>query len=212
MGQLYLLLFAVICIFATSGLAQGVTVTSYSTVRVTQAKTVSTTTSFLTSNTIVYRTATGTYTEKVTVKPTTVDAAFQKEVLEVHNSLRAIHQATSLAWAPELASKAQSFANDYICNGQLEHSTLRYGENLALGFNTSAAVLAWYNEVKLYDFNNPTFAADTGHFTQLVWKNSSSLGCAFVRCAQYYGQYTVCEYDPPGNVIGQFEQNVLPQQ
>ncbi|CAH00272.1 CAP domain-containing protein [Kluyveromyces lactis] len=211
MNQVYWLILVVLIHAKILCHAQGITVTKYNTVRIIRTKTVSTTTHFTTSRTIVYRTASGTFTEQVSTKPTATDPDFKTEILDVHNSLRKKHQVSSLVWAPELASRAQNFANSYVCNGQLEHSKLPYGENLALGYNTTSAVLAWYNEVKLYDFNNPQFAANTGHFTQLVWKNTSKLGCAFIRCGQYYGQYTVCEYDPPGNVIGKFSENVLPE-
>lgn len=43
-----------------------------------------------------------------------------------------------------------------------------------------------------------------GHFTQLVWKESSRLGCASYLCApgtikkDYQAWNTVCNYDPPG--------------
>ena len=40
-----------------------------------------------------------------------------------------------------------------------------------------------------------------GHYTQLVWKNTTEVGCAKVTC----GNQTiwVCNYNPPGNYVGQ---------
>ena len=35
---------------------------------------------------------------------------------------------------------------------------------------------AWYNKVKKYNYNRPSFSMGTGHFTQLVWKSSRCLG------------------------------------
>jgi hypothetical protein len=62
------------------------------------------------------------------------------------------------------------------------------------------AVDAWYNEVKLYDFSNPGWNTATGHFTALVWKSTTKLGCA-INSACSWPTY-VCQYGPPGNVIG----------
>jgi pathogenesis-related protein 1 len=36
----------------------------------------------------------------------------------------------------------------------------------------------------------------------VVWGNSVSLGCAKVTCSAG-GTFIVCNYDPPGNVVGQ---------
>lgn len=62
------------------------------------------------------------------------------------------------------------------------------------------AVDAWYNEVKLYDFSKPGWNTATGHFTALVWKSTTKLGCA-INTACSWPTY-VCQYGPPGNVIG----------
>ena len=40
----------------------------------------------------------------------------------------------------------------------------------------------WTGEAKDYDPNNPVFSSGAGHFTQVVWKNSKRLGCAFATC------------------------------
>ena len=66
----------------------------------------------------------------------------------------------------------------------------------------------YYDEIALYDFNNPGFSSATGHFTQIIWVDSKILGCG-ITCNGGMC-YSACEYDPPGNVQGQFETNVLP--
>lgn len=62
---------------------------------------------------------------------------------------------------------------------------------------------------------DPGFSEETGHFTQLVWQSTTSVGCGAVLCDNdatggVHGWYLVCEYYPPGNVIGEFRGNVDP--
>jgi hypothetical protein len=73
--------------------------------------------------------------------------------------------------------------------------------HIAGGYSSlSDAVDAWYNEVKLYDFSKPGWNTATGHFTALVWKSTTKLGCA-TNIACGWATY-VCQYHTPGNVIG----------
>ncbi|KLJ09977.1 hypothetical protein EMPG_14611 [Blastomyces silverae] len=89
--------------------------------------------------------------------------------------------------------------------------------------NVTAAVQAWGDERALFDFDRPRFTHETGHFSQLVWKGTRTVGCARFYCGGYadrrddddddddaYGWYVVCQYFPVGNIIGRefFEQNV----
>jgi len=79
-------------------------------------------------------------------------------------------------------------------------------------FNSaSSAVQSWYNEISDYlsQFGSEppmsTFSK-YGLFTQLIWKNSKLLG---VGCASRgNSKYVVANYEPSGNVIGQFRMNV----
>ncbi|WIA37933.1 hypothetical protein OEZ86_001310 [Tetradesmus obliquus] len=114
------------------------------------------------------------------------------------NSLRAKHGAPALQWDDAIASTAQSWAAG-CPNG---HSGTRgVGENMAWGYASLAdAVQAWYDEVKLYDFSNPGWSPSTGHFTQIVWLSTSRLGCA-INSACSWPTY-VCQYGPPGNILG----------
>jgi len=47
-----------------------------------------------------------------------------------------------------------------------------------------------------------------GHFTQVVWKTTTEIGCALVDCpkdtawAGYRSQFLVCQYNPGGNTAG----------
>jgi hypothetical protein len=55
---------------------------------------------------------------------------------------------------------------------------------------------------KLYNYNSPSWSPAIGHFTQIVWKESKTVACAYA-CQVY-----VCQYQPAGNVIGYFDRNV----
>jgi recyclin-1 len=163
----------------------------------------------------------------VTVQPASVTSVpdttsytnannLQADILNSTNFYRYEHNATALSWNASLASYAQSWAS----RCQWQHSGGPYGENLASGYpDVTDAVDGWGNERAQYNFQQPTgFSEATGHFTQLVWKSTTSTGCAAVNCTGKGGMdgfFLVCEYYPPGNVVGEnnafFVQNVQSQ-
>lgn len=135
------------------------------------------------------------------------------QYLDDQNSVRAQHGASPLTWNNTLAAAAQQWANG--CVFQHSGGTLGpYGENLAAGtgssYGISAAISSWTSEVSEYDPSNP----QASHFTQVVWKATTEVGCAVQECSGIFpasygeAQYYVCEYFPQGNVIGEFTQNV----
>jgi hypothetical protein len=90
-----------------------------------------------------------------------------------------------------------------------------------MGFpNLTAAIEAWGDERVHYNYNKPGFSEETGHFTQLVWKSTRTVGCDRHDCGigQNNGQdargwFVVCQYWPPGNVVddNMFRDNVQRQ-
>ena len=89
------------------------------------------------------------------------------------------------------------FSNDHLLSLQID----------VIGAQTTDD---WYKEIKLYNFNQPGFSMSTGHFTQVVWKGSQKLGLGYALTGDGKTLYVVAQYSPPGNIRGQFEQNVLP--
>lgn len=125
-------------------------------------------------------------------------------ILDAHNSARAAFGAEPLTWDDNLVNHA----NDASYQCLFQHmSNNNCGENLAEGYSSPAAgVEAWVNEYTQYNYGNPGFGENTGHFTQVVWKSSTTVGCAVQQCSG--GQLLRCEYSPPGNYEGEFPQNV----
>ncbi|KAL9928092.1 uncharacterized protein ACN427_004174 [Glossina fuscipes fuscipes] len=71
------------------------------------------------------------------------------------------------------------------------------------------AAQAWYNEIEHYDFEKSVFSIETGHFTQLVWKDSANLGVGYKKVGNKL--YLVCHYKPSGNIKGKYKTMVLPK-
>ncbi|KAG7191370.1 uncharacterized protein KQ657_003491 [Scheffersomyces spartinae] len=156
------------------------------------------------------------------IASTSALTSFESDILDAHNQKRALHGVPALKWNAKIAAYAAAYAAVALdCNNlQLVHSGGPYGENLAAGYvGGYSPVDAWYNEIKLYNYSQPGFSPATGHFTQVVWKSTTELGCAMLLCNNAWRQYTICEYtNTRGNIVGTnpatgnnfFVDNVLP--
>jgi pathogenesis-related protein 1 len=91
-----------------------------------------------------------------------------------------------------------------------------FGENIAAAtansLTTMGVVQSWASESAYYDYGTNSCAGGQtcGHYTQIVWRNTTQVGCAMARCNQNspFGGSTqwwfwVCDYSPPGNFVGQ---------
>jgi len=134
--------------------------------------------------------------------------------LDAHNIIRSLHNATALTWSVDLAGKAETWADRCEfkhSNGIL--SDIPYGENIVAGtgnFPITAAVATFVQDQDQYDPANPSYL----HFTQVVWKSTTELGCAVAQCPGLFDNTIstpslyVCLYNPAGNVIGHAPENV----
>jgi uncharacterized protein YkwD len=167
--------------------------------------------------------------------------AYAARVVAQHNLHRSNHSAPSVTFDASLAAAASvlaarcTFAHDTSINGG------GYGQNLAITGSTSdqenqkdPAVLAaaavtnqWYNQ-EMSSFLDSYYGQATpsldnfeawGHFSQVVWKASTRIGCATQYCPKssdlfgeggsaYNGWYTVCNYLEPGNFGGRYGDNI----
>lgn len=96
-------------------------------------------------------------------------------------------------------------------------SNNKFGENIYYFYTSDTthkmhgkdAVDAWYDEIKQHSFHFEPASMGTGHFTQLVWKDSKELGVGMSKNSK--GQvYVVANYDPPGNYVGKYAVSVPP--
>ncbi|XP_045815211.1 basic form of pathogenesis-related protein 1-like [Trifolium pratense] len=129
------------------------------------------------------------------------------DYVNAHNAARSQVGVPNIVWDNTVAEFAQNYANKRK-DCQLIHSGGggRYGENLAGSsgdLSGTNAVKLWVDEKRNYNHgSNSCVGGECLHYTQVVWKNSKRLGCAKVRCNNG-GTFITCNYDPPGNYIGQ---------
>ena len=151
-----------------------------------------------------------------TTNPTTTPApsSTAKTLLDRHNFYRAQVGVPALKWSDRLASNAQGWANNLASRGgkTLQHSSgSGEGENLWMGsagyFSQQTMVDGWGEEKKYYkpgvfpDVSTTGNWSDVGHYTQLVWRNTTEVGCAIATAGG--NDILVCRYSPPGNYMGQ---------
>ena len=148
--------------------------------------------------------------------------SFYTDLVQQHNTLRAKHRVGKLTKLKAIADMAQKTADQCARIKNLKHTSDYYldqpvGQNLYLStWAPSAAdvIKRWYYEEEPhYDYTKGKSkdGETTGHFTQVVWKNSKQIGCAVANgnYMTFSGSYYVCcNYYPAGNYYGQYVQNV----
>lgn len=147
-------------------------------------------------------------------------------ILKIHNDERTTVGSPVLKWSNSLAADAKSWADhlaslptkpttdpgwNQCCGGapDLVHGST--GENLWAGganyFSTADMVQSWVSEKK--NWNGGTFPGGCaswkvcGHYTHMVWRTTSDVGCATAIGNQGKFEFLVCRYSPPGNYNGQ---------
>ncbi|XP_065662508.1 Golgi-associated plant pathogenesis-related protein 1-like [Hydra vulgaris] len=135
--------------------------------------------------------------------------------LKAHNRLRAKHEKTPrLVLDKVLTKSAQKYAEYLASNDLFKHSGGKYGENLYMSTGGESqnvcddASNSWYSEIENYDYDDPSYNEETGHFTQLVWRGSKKVGFGVATKGEQ--TVVVAQYLPPGNMAGDFEKNVMP--
>jgi pathogenesis-related protein 1 len=94
----------------------------------------------------------------------------------------------------------------------------KYGENLYWGsalnwsdgrkelqkVSPAQVVDSWGSEKLNYDYANNSCRPGKicGHYTQMVWRTTTTVGCARAVCEDTQQQVWVCQYQPAGNIVG----------
>jgi pathogenesis-related protein 1 len=138
----------------------------------------------------------------------------------LHNQVRAMVDTSTplppLTWNNDLAATAAAWiATCTNVDGSpniLDHNDNRsaghpyyVGENIYAssgGATPQGAVQLWAAEKANYTYPDG-YSAQTGHYTQLVWRTTLEVGCAVGNCPNIqYGNTIVCNYGPGGNTGG----------
>lgn len=144
------------------------------------------------------------------------EGLLRQAVLDGHNRARGEVDVAPLVWDNRLAADAGTYARTLAQTDQFRHADQpldgsREGENLFQGtrdaYSYAEMVQLWIDERS--DFVNlatPQFSrsgnwAGVAHYTQIVWRGTTSVGCALASNGQT--DYLVCRYSPAGNVVGQ---------
>lgn len=145
------------------------------------------------------------------------------EMVTAHNRWRATVGAAPLAYSHELAASAQEWANRLKRTNRcrMRHSLPegRYGENLYWAsavewsdgkrevqqISAKKVVDDWAGERMHFDYRNNRCAKGKmcGHYTQVVWRTTTMVGCAVAVCEDTREQVWVCRYQPAGNWVGE---------
>jgi hypothetical protein len=141
--------------------------------------------------------------------------SFDDRVLAAHNRERLELGLEPLSWNSALAQSAQQWADYLASTGRFEHAPENHaapeGENLWAGtkgyFAPEAMVDAWIREKRffragLFPDNSITGKVeDIGHYTQMVWRATTEVGCA--EATSTSEDILVCRYAEAGNYRGE---------
>lgn len=145
----------------------------------------------------------------------------QTAVLNAHNTVRRNVAAAEtqrlgmtvsipdLTWNTAAAAVAQAWANNLLATNTFAHNPNlpNLGENIYMESGSDPAtsgvraVQSWASEAMSYTWDTNSCTAECGHYTQIVWAATTSVGCG--EATNGTDTYWVCDYAPPGNFDGQ---------
>ncbi len=144
-------------------------------------------------------------------------------ILAAHNKWRAAVGVAGLSYSEKLEASAQAWANKlrdaYHCHMRHSDPHGKYGENLywasaimwsdgrreVQAIAPEVPVDSWGKEKADFSYtdNRCRPGKTCGHYTQVVWKDTHTVGCAYAVCEDSKEQVWVCQYQPAGNWVGE---------
>ena len=166
------------------------------------------------------------------IKSIKIDSNKLNEVLlNQHNKYRQMHGVENLTLDNELIKLAQDYSavlayKQYKYSiepsGNKNKNKEKVGENIftctsilnerCYQESSTKPVDEWYNEKAFYNYNDPGFTLNTAHFTQIIWKATSKMGCGASVRTDGVTFKVVCNYYIAGNIVNsaKYKENVLP--
>jgi pathogenesis-related protein 1 len=140
-----------------------------------------------------------------------LDGDEEQAILSYHNQVRASVGVPPLVWSKEVAQHATDWSARLATQGcTIQHSQDNgYGENIFMGTANQGhdavieAAKTWESEKVNFSGEalNKSVWSQAGHYTQMVWRDTSDLGCAKASCGD--NLIVVCNYKPAGNILGE---------
>ncbi|MCF7815587.1 MAG: hypothetical protein K9M10_01525 [Candidatus Pacebacteria bacterium] len=138
------------------------------------------------------------------------------DMLKAHNAVRSSVGISNLSWSETLAKSSQVWSDTLQSEDCKFHHDLStpYGENIYWAWSTRAdgtrlvsnpkdSVEWWAAEEAFYNYQKNTCKAgeECGHYTQIVWRTTTEVGCSVSICLNGDKQTDmwVCRYNPAGN-------------
>merc|ERR1711871_522110 len=152
---------------------------------------------------------------------------FAVDILQYHNDLRqqCSSSTQSLTWNQNLAEYAQSYAEilatqnncglSHTFGGHASYSDKNAGENLAMyissaGVDPSVAAMKAVNGWAGEGYGDDATGGTTGHYTAMMWKDTTELGCGYGINEAANCIVTACNYASVApNMMGQYDVEVL---
>lgn len=140
---------------------------------------------------------------------------FESRIISRHNAERARYGIPPLTWNTALAVSARVWADHLAITATFHHApendAAPEGENLWAGtpgrFTPEAMVDAWAREQRYFrtgrfpENSTTGRVGDVGHYTQLMWRATHSVGCALAHGERE--DVLVCRYSEAGNYEGE---------
>lgn len=125
-----------------------------------------------------------------------------QDFLDAHNAARAEVGVDPVRWEPTVAAWAENYAKQYW-------GSCANGENIAVGpagadMSASSVVGMWLAEKQHYDHgsNSCTKGQMCEHYTQVVSRKTTDIGCASSGCKNG-GTFVICSYYQADNWASQ---------